>query len=123
MSTPRDKVRPEAGKDTQSGRQGEGAHARDGDSGGHRSPAGSTYGDFVPDKGQPRKNDDRDANQANPAAGEYYTGGGNIDRLANEPAARKPTADAGDEERIAEDNRNKSFDTTHVHKGTTTRKI
>lgn len=122
MSTPRNKELPEAGKDTQSGREGEGAHARDGDSGGHRTPAGSTYGDFVPDKGQPRKNDDRDANPANRAMGDYYTGGGNIDRIPDEPAARKSAAD-DEEERIAQDKRNKSFDTTHVHKSTTSRKV
>ena len=134
MTKPRqDTDRPEAGKDTESGRQGEGAHARDGDSGGHRSPAGGTYGDYVPDRGQPRKNDDRDSD---PAMGDYYTGGGNIDRLADEPAGRHPSqadtdaraqADAGkagdDAERVAEDNENKSFDTAHVHTSTSSRKV
>ena len=33
------------------------------------------------------------------------------------------TDDKDDAERIAEDNRNKDFDTTHVHSGTTTRKV
>ena len=132
MTTPRDKDRPEAGKDTETGRQGEGAKARDGDSGGHRTSTGGTYGDFVPDRGQPRQNDDRDSD---PAMGDYYTGGGNIDRLADEPAARKPSASEDekpqaderqiedDAERVAEDNRNKSFDTAHVHTSTTSRKV
>lgn len=140
MTTPRpDKDRPEAGADTQWGRQGQGAKERDGDSGGHRSPAGSTYGDFVPDRGQARKNDDRDTDAA---MGDYYTGAGNIDRLADEPAGRKPAhsntdsnpdadtdrdtpaADSEDAaERVAEANRNKSFDTPHVHTGTTSRKV
>lgn len=120
MSTPRDKPRPEAGKDTQSGREGEGAHARDGESGGHRTPAGGTYGDFVPDKGQPQQENDRDANSVKPDSGDFYTGGGNIDRTADAPATRKPSA-GDEEERIAEDNRNRSFDTTHIHKGTTRR--
>jgi hypothetical protein len=143
MTTPRpDKDRPEAGADTTSGRQGQGANERDGDSGGHRSAAGGTYGDFVPDRGQARKNDDRDTDAA---MGDYYTGGGNIDRLADEPAGRRashsnagaspdagPQGDApaaggedddGDAERVAEANRNKSFDTAHVHTGTTTRKV
>jgi len=121
MSTPRDNApRPEAGKDTEFGREGEGAHARDADSGGHRTKAGGTYGDFVPDKGQPHKNDDRDANPVNPVMGDYYTGAGNIDRTADDPAARKPSS-GDEEERIAEDNRNRSFDTTHIHKSTTKR--
>lgn len=140
MTTPHpDKDRPEAGADTQWGREGKGAKERDGDSGGHRSAAGSTYGDFVPDRGQPRKNDDRDTDVA---MGDYYTGGGNIDRMADEPAGRKPaqsnagsTPDAdtdrdaptagngNDAERVAEVNRNKSFDTVHVHTGTTSRKV
>jgi hypothetical protein len=130
--------RPEAGADTDQGRQGEGSTERKGDSGGHRSNAGGTYGDYVPDRGQPRHNDDLDQQ---PKMGDYYTGGGNIDRLAQEPgstshphapdvvpdeAGRDPQSDkeaADREERIAEANRNKGFDTTHVHSGTTTRKV
>jgi hypothetical protein len=134
MSTPRDKERPEAARDTESGKRGEGANARDGDSGGRRTKAGGTYGDWVPDRGQ------------EPLMGDYYTGGGNIDRLAEEPgsAARdqpdspsaretreprepevsgtKPSAD-DDQERVAEANRNKSFDTTHVHTSGSSRKV
>lgn len=131
MSTPSDKDRPEAARDTESGKRGEGAHARDGDSGGKRTKAGGTYGDWVPDRGP------------QPLMGDYYSGGGNIDRLAEEPgsaARQQPVApaaretrkseDAGtkpsagdDEERVAEANRNKSFDTTHVHTSGSSRKV
>lgn len=126
MSTPaQDKDRPEAGADTENGRRGEGATARDAKSGGKRTAAGGTYGDFVPDK--PRGNDDRERDDT-PPMGDYYTGGGNIDRLGEEPAgqAQRPEASdaAKDEaEKIAEDNRNKPFDTTHVHSSTTSRKV
>lgn len=76
MSTPKDKDRPEAARDTASGKQGEGAHERDAGSGGTRSKAGSDYGG---------DDDDRDT--------------------------------------AAQAKRNKSFDTTHVHAGTTPRRI
>jgi hypothetical protein len=144
MSSPQDKDRPEAGRDTESGKRGEGANARDAESGGSRTKSGGTYGDWVPDRGQPMENNDRDAGA--PPMGDYYTGGGNIDRLAKEPgsaAARNDEAsgpkagddssgnkqndalsdEQGDEERVAEANRNKSFDTTHVHTATTSRKV
>lgn len=121
MTTSRsDKDRPEAGADTESGRKGEGAHERDADSGGHRTASGGTYGDFVPDRAGPRKNDKR---ESDPQMGDYYTGGGNIDRIAEEPAAPKAPKADDDAERSAEDNRNKSFDTSHVHTSTTSRKI
>jgi hypothetical protein len=99
-----ERPRPEAGADTRQGRQGEGHNERKGESGGHRSTAGSTYGDYVPDRGQPRRNMnlDQDPNMA-----DYETG--------------EETADK--EEAIAEANRNKSFDTTHVHSSTTVRKV
>ncbi|RQP22838.1 hypothetical protein [Piscinibacter terrae] len=119
MSSPSDKDRPEAGRDTESGKRGEGAHARDGDSGGKRSKAGSSHGDWVPDRGP------------QPLMGDYYTGGGNIDRIAEEPGTARskeqPAAsDSGsgdDPERVAEANRNKGFDTTHVHTSGSSRKV
>jgi hypothetical protein len=62
-----------------------------------------------------------------------------FDRLAEQPLSPSApqsgeTAHAGpdaddreavdsEEERVVEDKRNKSFDTTHVHRGTTTRKV
>jgi hypothetical protein len=143
MADPQDKNRPEAGADTRFGKPGEGAKARDADSGGDRSAAGSTYGDYVPNRGQPRQNDDRDHAQDQPM-GDYYTGGGNLDRLAEEPATAGPQAGAdpagasptahpdatdeerraaAEEERVAEANRNRTFDTTHVHSGTTSRRV
>jgi hypothetical protein len=123
-TTPQDKDRPEAGADTEQGRRGEGATARDARSGGTRSTAGGTYGDFVPDK--PRGNDDRE--REDPPMGDYYTGGGNIDRLGEEPAGRPQPPEASDAaqdeaEKVAEDNRNKPFDTTHTHSSTTSRKV
>ena len=135
MNSPKDKDRPEAGRDTESGKRGEGAHATDADSGGSRSKAGGTYGDWVPDRGQPTKNNERDA--GTPPMGDYYTGGGNIDRLGDEPGSGKARADEAatpkpaaeqraeqsDEERVAEANRNKGFDTTHVHTSATSRKV
>lgn len=100
MSTPRDKDLPEAARDTEFGKRGEGAHARDGDSGGTRTKAGSTYGDFVPDRVRPHESTD-------PAA---------------DPKAEGQD-EQGEEERVAEANRNKGFDTTHVHTSTTSRKV
>ncbi|HEY0856513.1 MAG TPA: hypothetical protein VGE16_05625 [Albitalea sp.] len=128
MPNEHDRKRPEAGADTDP----EGKNPRAAESGGHRSASGGTYGDFVPDRGQPRRNDDRDADE--PKMGDYYSGGGNIDRLAEQPVspgapqaadtdAEKDEAAESEEERIAEANRNKSFDTTHVHSSTTTRKV
>lgn len=125
--------RPEAGADTQQGRPGKAPDGHVADSGGTRTRAGSDYGDFVPERS--RRNDDRDA--GTPAMGDYYTGGGNIDRLADEPGAprhpqaapeqpgRTPRDDtaAQKEETAAEANRNKSFDTTHVHTSATSRKV
>jgi hypothetical protein len=130
MTKPQDKDRPEAGADTEHGRRGEGATARDAGSGGTRTAAGGTYGDHVPSK--PRGGDDRE--REDPAMGDYYTGGGNIDRLGEEPAGRAQPPDAGEQpqahdeaedeaEKIAEDNRNKPFDTTHTHSSTTSRKV
>lgn len=131
MPNENERKRPETGADTDP----QGKNPRAAESGGHRSAAGGTYGDFVPDRGQPRRNDDRDADQ--PKMGDYYSGGGNIDRLAEQPVSPSAPQSAGstgpdadkdeaaesEEERIAEANRNKSFDTTHVHSGTTTRKV
>lgn len=106
MPNPSDRDRPEAGADTRQGRTGEGSNERKGDSGGHRTPAGSTYGDYVPDRGQPRRNMDMDHD---PVVADFDTGG--------------DKAEADKEETVAEANRNKSFDTPHVHSSTTTRKV
>lgn len=137
MTSNKNPGRPEAGNDTRYGKPGKGQHEHDAQSGGTRTSAGGTYGDFVPTAGQPRANDDRDAE---PTMGDYYTGGGNIDRIAEEPGAadRAPRAadqeqderreprdrtEAEREETSAEANRNKGFDTTHVHSATTSRKV
>ncbi|HJV61912.1 MAG TPA: hypothetical protein VJ743_13265 [Albitalea sp.] len=135
-SRDRERDRPEAGADTDQGRRGTAPDAHPADSGGTRTRAGSDYGDFVPDRGQPRRNDDRDA--GDPAMGDYYSGGGRIDQLgeqrassSNPPRAAEgePTRSPQDktlpekEETAVESNRNKGFDTTHVHSGTTTRKV
>ena len=88
MNSPTEKDRPEAGRDTELGKRGEGANATDADSGGSRSKAGGTYGNWVPDRGQPEQRPEQ-----------------------------------SDEERVAEANRNKGFDTTHVHTSTTSRKV
>ena len=69
------------------------------DPGGHRTGAGSDYGDWVPDRGQPRRNDDR----------------------AAEPQGSGDAADKA--EAAAESNRNKDFDTPHVHSATTSRRV
>ncbi len=103
MNSPNDKDRPEAGRDTESGKRGEGANATDADSGGSRSKAGGTYGDWVPDRGQPMKNNDRDA--------------------GTPPTGANQGEEQSDEERVAEANRNKGFDTTHVHTSATSRKV
>ena len=94
---PQDKDRPEAGADTETGRRGEGTTQRDAESGGTRTPAGGTYGDFVPDK--PRGGDDRERQDSN------------------------SDAEQDEAEKVAEDNRNKPFDTTHTHSSTTSRKV
>jgi hypothetical protein len=127
--------RPEAGADTDQGRKGQAPDGHPAQTGGSRSRAGSDYGDFVPDRGQPRRNDDRDADA--PAMGDYYTGGGNIDRLADEPASSRHAHAAAEsgvrspldstpeqkEETASEVRENKPFDTTHVHSSTTSRKV
>jgi len=110
MSTPTDRLRPEAGADTRQGRHGEGSKEHRGDSGGHRTPAGSTYGDYVPDRGQPHRNDDIDQD---PVIQENF----DIARPPEDPQA------AQEEERVAEANRNKGFDTPHIHSSATTRKL
>jgi hypothetical protein len=105
------------------------------DPGGHRSRGGSNHGDWVPDRGQPRRNDDRDADpQGGPSAGDELgpanpaaatardrAGGSGATAPATPgPAATDPAAQA---EAAAESNRNKDFDTPHVHSGTTTRRV
>ncbi|HUG24782.1 hypothetical protein [Piscinibacter sp.] len=102
------------------------------DSGGHRTPAGSNYGDHVPDRGQPRRNDDRD-HASEPTMGDYYTGGGNIDKVGEQPAPQHPHAGGtGSLDTTAEPcpgddktdvKRNKSFDTPHTHSSTTPRNV
>ncbi len=122
---------PEAGADTDP----RGRNPRPAASGGHRSPAGSDYGDYVPDRGQPRENDDRDAE---PPMGDYYTGGGDIDQMAERPPAdergergtasrsRRDATDSSQaqrEETAHEANANKEFDTPHTHSSTTPRNV
>ena len=117
-----------------------GAPAKDerpADPGGHRSKAGTTYGDYVPDRGQPRRNDDRDQD---PAMGDYDTGGGDLEHRGGQPVSPHPqaadaeqggttrTGSSGeqvpDPDEAAHESRvNKTFDTTHVHSGTTSRKV
>jgi hypothetical protein len=108
-----------------------------GDPGGHRSSAGSDYGDWVPDSGQPRRNDDRGAE---PLGGDVSPPG--TARDADAPIAQPdrrhddrgrgsaagapdlPDATSGDAaEAAAESNRNKDFDTPHVHSSTTSRRV
>lgn len=112
-----------------------------GKSGGHRSPAGSDYGDFVPDSGQPRRNDDLDAD---PIVGDYAIGSSDPMNIPKQPGSPRPRSDQGqsgtvrtgvlgepeervdpkpraDESAATESNRNKGFDTPHLHSGTTTR--
>jgi hypothetical protein len=110
--------RPEAGADTAFGKPGTGTTPRDAQSGGHRSAAGGTYGDYVPDRGQPRHNDDRDTAPANTANGQDWT-------RADPPISPDGTNDpaAAEQERISEVAQNKPFDTPHVHHSTTSRKV
>jgi len=82
-----DTSRPEAGADTDQGRRGRAPDGYTAQPGGKRTPAGSDYGDFVPD----RSSHD------------------------STPAQKSETA--------AEARENKSFDTTHVHSSTMTRKV
>jgi hypothetical protein len=84
--------RPEAGADTEQGRRGQAPDKKPAESGGTRTPAGSDYGDFVPDRGMPPRSDDEQRN-------------------------------AEQEETVVEAKRNKSFDSTHVHTSTTSRKV
>ena len=121
MTRRQDKPLPEAGADTVSGRPGRGARERDGDSGGTRTGAGGTYGDFVPERVKPQAKEEASKEPESPI-GEYDTGGGNIDRAPAETAARQPSEDE-DKERIKEDRANKDFDTPHVHSSTTSRKV
>jgi hypothetical protein len=131
---------PKKARDDGSERRPGGAESKGdarGASGGSRSNAGSDYGDWVPDR--PQHNDDRDA--GDPQMGDYPTGGGDMTNVARQPgspqaesdrahAGTKRTGVAGEQERIdaeaeaiAESNRNKDFDTTHVHSSTTSRKV
>ena len=135
MSTDPKKARDDGSERRPSGSESKG-DAR-GESGGHRSKAGSDYGDWVPERGQPRAGDDRDAD---PAMGDYYTGGGDLMNVGRQPGSPQPASDKdhsgttltgvpGEQERIeeaeakAESNRNKDFDTPHVHSSTTSRKV
>jgi hypothetical protein len=139
MPAPTDRDRPEAGADTTQGRQGQGSKERQAESGGHRSTAGGTYGDYVPDRGQPRRTMDIDHDPVvmdDFVMGDSYTGGGNIEQPGKQPRDAPKAAEAAEqgsgeegkraaerEETIAEVNRNKGFDTPHVHSGTTSRKV
>jgi hypothetical protein len=133
MSTDPSKNRPGSEQRPGGAEDKKGAHA---DPGGHRSPAGSDYGDWVPDRGQVRRNDDL---ERDPGASNYETGDRDPMNLPFEPGSPRPRADegqAGDirtgvlgepeeepESAATESNRNKSFDTPHVHSSTTTRKV
>jgi len=104
--------------------------------GGHRTAGGSDYGDWVPDKGQPQRNDDRDTD---PVMQDYEATGGDLGKVPVEPGSPHPEADREREgttrtgsfgeqvpdpdEAAAESRRNKDFDTTHVHSSTTSRKV
>ncbi|WP_280156211.1 hypothetical protein [Piscinibacter sp. XHJ-5] len=120
-----------------------------GQPGGHRSRSGSDYGDWVPDRGQPQRNDDLDADD--PSASQHETGASDPMNLPYSPGSPRPRADgdqAGDlrtgvlgepqapagkgsrppppdpdESAATESNRNKSFDTPHVHSSGSTRKV
>ena len=119
-------------------RRPSGAESKDGrraDPGGHRSKAGSDYGDWVPDRGQPQRNDDIDTD---PIMGDYSTGGGDLTHVPKQPGSPRPRSDQGQsgdlrtgvlgepegpEEATRESNANKDFDTPHVHSSTTSRKV
>ncbi|HEX6364115.1 MAG TPA: hypothetical protein VFZ93_14255, partial [Albitalea sp.] len=96
-----------------------------GQSGGHRSGAGTDYGDWVPDRGQPRRNDDRGAEppmsdeaREAPLGRDAGSPDAPPDRKHDDPG-RSTAADTPDAtEAAAESNRNKDFDTPHVHSST-----
>src|SRR5438105_5760809 len=111
----------------------EGKDGRRGESGGHRSKAGSDYGDWVPDRGQPQRNDDIDSD---PIMGDFATGHEDMTHLPKRPGSPRPRSDEGqsgdlrtgvpgepEKPSADESNRNKDFDTPHVHSSTTPRKV
>jgi hypothetical protein len=121
---------PKRPQDPDAMRRPSGAESKHGppaDSGGQRSRAGSDYGDWVPDPGRPHPRLDDDS------------GGGDLMDVPPERgspqsergrAGTTRTGVAGEQERLddeaearAESNRNKDFDTTHVHSSTTSRKV
>jgi hypothetical protein len=136
MSTDPKKTGPRGPESRPSGAESKGPARAD--SGGHRTGAGTDYGDWVPDSGQPRRNDDRGAE---PLGGDLSVPG--TARDAGSPLAqpdrkhddlgRSTAADAADRpdakeaadaaEAAAESNRNKDFDTPHVHSSTTPRRV
>ena len=80
--------------------------------------------------------DDKDRPEAGADTAQGRRGEGSTARDGASGATRTPAGSnygdavppkhpdaADDAERIAEDNRNKDFDTPHVHSGTTTRKV
>jgi hypothetical protein len=129
-------------------RGAESKHSPHADPAGHRTPSGSTYGDWVPESEQARThaNDDLDSD---PIVRDFQVGQRDPMRIPPEPGSPRPRSDEGqsgsmqtgvlgepqpekkpkepkpqpDESAAVESNRNKSFDTTHVHSGTTTRKV
>jgi hypothetical protein len=144
MSTDPSKTRPGSEQRPGGAEDKKGAH---GSPGGNRSASGSDYGDWVPDRGQPRRNDDR---ERDPGASNYETSGSDPMNLPYEPGSPRPRSDEGqagdlrtgvpgepeapakgtkpqppdpDESTATESNRNKSFDTPHVHSSGSTRKV
>jgi hypothetical protein len=130
---------PKKSPDSSDKRRPSGAESKGdahGASGGERSSAGSDYGDWVPQRTDTRRNDDIDADDK--STGRYHTGGDLMDvgrqpgspQQADTAGGTKRTGVPGEDERIdaeaeaiAESNRNKDFDTTHVHSSTTPRKV
>jgi hypothetical protein len=123
---------PKKPHDPDAARRPSGAESKHGphaDSGGSRSSSGSDYGDWVPDPGKPHPTLDDDS------------GGGDLMNVPRERGSPQSDVDrgqagttrtgvAGEDERLAdeaearaESNRNKDFDTTHVHSSTTSRKV
>ncbi|HEX6707302.1 MAG TPA: hypothetical protein VF169_21265 [Albitalea sp.] len=115
------------------------------DPAGKRTRSGSTYGDWTPAHGQAHQLDDRDQD---PIERDFEVGASDPMHIPPEPGGPRPRSDRGqsgstqtgvlgepeqtperepkpqaDESAAVESNRNKSFDTTHVHSGTTVRKV
>jgi hypothetical protein len=113
------------------------------DPAGTRTASGSTYGDWTPEHGDhARQLDDRDQD---PMVRDFQVGTRDPMHIPPEPGGPRPRSDRGQsgstqtgvlgepeepepkpqagESAAVESNRNKSFDTPHVHSGTTVRKV